>query len=284
MKKNAIFITGASSGLGKSLALIYAKPENTLFLCGRNRERLFQTAADCKEKGATVYTYEFDVTDAFAVQEAVLNAESVHHIDLIIANAGVSGGILGIAEDGVQTRQVFNTNINGVVNTVLPALERMRKRKKGQIAIVSSIAGYRGLPSAPAYSASKACVKAWGEALRGWLCAEGIKVNVICPGFIKTPLTDANKFRMPFLMTPEKAAKIIEKGIRKNKGIITFPWPMALGAWFMAVMPAFIVHPILRWLPKKQDAFKAEDKTSAFIILETYTGTVSEHWQMPLHS
>ena len=251
MGKLSIFITGASSGLGKALAEAYASSDVCLFLCGRNKERLFETAANCKEKGAEVYTYLFDVTDAFAAQEAILNADATHPIDLLIANAGISGGVLGEPEGGAQTRQIFNTNIFGVVNSVLPALERMRKRKSGQIAIIASIAGYRGLPSAPAYSASKSCVKAWGEALRGWLRDEKIKVNVICPGFIKTPLTDANVFKMPFLMQPQKAARIIKKGIAKNKAIIAFPLPMAFGAWLMSALPSCIIHPILRHLPKK---------------------------------
>lgn len=251
MGKLSIFITGASSGLGKALAEAYASSDVCLFLCGRNKERLFETAANCKEKGAEVYTYLFDVTDAFAAQEAILNADATHPIDLLIANAGISGGVLGEPEGGAQTRQIFNTNIFGVVNSVLPALERMRKRKSGQIAIIASIAGYRGLPSAPAYSASKSCVKALGEALRGWLRDEKIKVNVICPGFIKTPLTDANVFKMPFLMQPQKAARIIKKGIAKNKAIIAFPLPMAFGAWLMSALPSCIIHPILRHLPKK---------------------------------
>ena len=250
-KKFSVFITGASSGLGKALAIAYAKPENRLFLCGRNKERLYDVAATCKEMGAEVYTYLFDVTDAFAAQESILNAESVAPIDLLIANAGISGGVLGEAEGNAQTRQVLNTNVFGVANTVLPLIDRMRSRKSGQIAIISSIAGYRGLPSAPAYSASKACVKAWGEALRGWLKSDNIKVNVVCPGFIKTPLTDVNVFKMPFLMQPDKAAKIIQKGIHKNKPIIAFPKPMAFAAWFMGAMPACIIHPLLRHLPKK---------------------------------
>lgn len=250
VQKN-IFITGASSGLGKALAIEFACPDVCLIICGRNKERLYETGAICREKGAEVITYLFDVTDAFAAQEAILDADSTHPIDLLIANAGISGGVLGEPEGGAQTRQIFNTNIFGVANCVLPVLERMKKRQSGQIAIISSIAGYRGLPSAPAYSASKACVKAWGEALRGWLKNDNIKVNVVCPGFIKTPLTDVNVFRMPFLMQPEKAAKIIQKGIRKNKPIIAFPAPMVLGAWFMSAMPACIIHPLLRHLPKK---------------------------------
>ena len=254
MKRNvrkSIFITGASSGLGKALAEVYASPKTRLYLCGRNRERLEKTAAVATAKGAEVHTFLFDVSDEKAAQKAVLEAESIAHIELIIANAGISGGVLGGQEDSSQTRKIFETNINGVLNVVLPALEKMRERKTGQIAIVSSIAGYRGLPSAPAYSASKACVKAWGEALRGLLYGEHIKVNVICPGFIKTPLTDANHFSMPFLMDADKAARKIQKGIDRNKALTTFPWPMAFGAWVMTALPSCLIHPILRRLPKK---------------------------------
>ncbi len=251
MQKKIIFITGASSGLGKALAEAYAKPCVHLCLCGRNQTRLYETAVVCREKGAEVSTYLFDVTNEIAAREAVLDAEKMGGIDLLIANAGISGGVLGEAEDTKQTRQVFETNINGVINIVLPTLEKMRHRHSGQIAIISSIAGYRGLPSAPAYSASKNCVKAWGEALRGWLKSEGVLVNVVCPGFIKTPLTDVNRFKMPFLMTTEKAARKIQKGLCKNKAIIAFPWPMALAGWIMSALPSCMIHPLLRHLPKK---------------------------------
>ena len=247
----SIFITGASSGLGRAVAMSYAAEGVVLFLCGRNKERLYKTAELCKEKGAITYTYLYDVSDAFAVQEAIAEADKLHPLDLVIANAGISGGVLGGAEDSIQTRQIFDTNITGVLNTVLPALERMRERHCGQIGIVSSIAGYRGLPGAPAYSASKACLKAWGEALRGRFSDEGIKINVICPGFIETPLTDVNKFPMPFLMSPGKAALRIKRGLEKNKAIIAFPFPMAVAGWFLGIMPGFLLRPILRCMPKK---------------------------------
>ena len=250
MRAKTIFITGASSGLGRALSLHYAQKGVCLFLCGRDKKKLFDVAADCQEKGAKVHTFLFDVTNPADALQAVFAADAIKPIDLLIANAGISGGVLGIAETAEQTRQVFATNIGGVTNVVLPALEKMRKRKRGQIAIVSSIAGYRGLPSCPAYSASKACVKAWGEALRGWLYGQ-VKVNVICPGFIKTPLTDVNRVRMPFLMKPEKAARILAKGLEKDKALITFPWPMAFLAWLESALPACILHPILRHLPEK---------------------------------
>jgi len=253
MKKKicSVFITGASSGIGRALAELYAKADMTLFLCGRNQKRLKETADVCRQKGAKVYTFVFDVTNQQEAEIAVRKADSLCPIDLLIANAGVSGGVLGEAEDSHQTKQVFWTNLGGVVNTVLPALELMRPRQKGQIAMISSMAGYRGLPSAPAYSASKCAVKAWGEALRGWLKSEHIDVNVICPGFIRTPLTAVNRFPMPFLMEPEKAARKIKKGIEKNKAITAFPWQMAFLSWLMSALPSCIILPILRHLPKK---------------------------------
>lgn len=250
-KSTSIFITGASSGLGKALAITYAAPKATLFICGRNAKRLQETSDLCRAKGAKVYTFLFDVTNAEEAAIAIQKAYSIQKIDLLIANAGISGGILGEAENTLETRLVFETNVNGVMNTVLPALELMRPRKRGQIAIVSSIAGYRGLPSAPAYSASKCAVKAWGEALRGWLSKDKIKVNVICPGFIRTPLTAVNRFPMPFLMSPEKAAKKIKKGLEKNKAIVAFPWPMVFGAYLMSALPSCLALPILKRLPRK---------------------------------
>ncbi len=249
--QTAIFITGASSGLGKALATEYANEDTILYLCGREKAKLNKVVQLCNQKGATVFPFIFDVRDQKESQKAILKANKISPITLLIANAGISGGVLGIAETGPQTRHVFDTNISGVLNVVLPTLELMRQQGNGQIAIISSIAGYRGMPQAPAYSASKACVKAWGEALRGWLWTEGVKVNVVCPGFIKTPLTDKNNCPMPFLMSPETAAKKIRKGLEKNRPIIAFPWPTALAGWINSFIPACILHPILRHLPKK---------------------------------
>ena len=252
IKNNVICITGASRGVGAALAEQYATDNTVLYLCGRNQQRLDKTAMICREKGATVYTFQFDVTDKDAAKKALQQANDIQKINLVIANAGVSSGILGIAEDMTATETIFKTNIWGVVYTVLPAIEILRQNKGGQIVLMSSMAGYRGLRNCPAYSASKNCVKAWGEALRGFLEKDNIKVNVICPGFIKTPLTDANAFKMPFLMDAPKAAKIIQKGIVKNKPIIAFPHIMVFFVWFGMILPSFVFHSILKMLPQKE--------------------------------
>ncbi len=248
----SIFITGASSGIGKALAKAYAKENVSLFLCGRNKQRLHAIADECQQKGADVHTFVFDVTNADEAREAVQQANGIQPLDLVIANAGISSNILGLPENTNATSSILQTNIFGVVNTVLPTIELFKAKKSGQIVLMSSMAGYRGLSSCPAYSASKNCVKAWGEALRGFLAQDNIKVNVICPGFVKTPLTDVNAFPMPFLMQPEKAAQIIQRGIAKNKPIIAFPHIMAFTVWFLSVLPSCVFHLILKMLPQKE--------------------------------
>ncbi len=248
----SIFITGASSGLGRALAQSYAASGVTLFLCGRNADRLQISADTCRKQGAEVYTYLFDVTDAAASERAMKKAWEIKPFDLVIANAGVSAGVLGNTESAASSRTIFETNVFGVVNTVLPAIDLMKKRHSGQIAIISSMAAYRGMASCPAYSASKACVKAWGEALYGVLKPAGVDVSVVCPGFVETPLTDKNKFYMPFLMKAPKAANIIKKKLVRRPAIIAFPFTMALGAWLGSFLPSRIVLPILGLLPRKK--------------------------------
>lgn len=248
----SIFITGASSGIGAALAENLAAQETQLFLCGRNQQRLEEVAQKCRNKGAKTEIFIFDVTSKEAAKEAVIKANNIQKIDLLIANAGVSSGALGISEDTLSTRAILETNIFGVVNTVLPMIEVMRQNNGGQIALMSSMAGYRGLRNCPAYSASKNFVKAWGEALRGFLEKDCIRVSVICPGFIKTPLTDANTFKMPLLMPASQAAKIIVKDLKKNKPIIAFPALLTFAAWIGAVLPSWIFYPLLKLLPQKE--------------------------------
>ena len=247
-----ILITGASSGIGEALAIHYAAKDTVLFLCGRNADRVQAVKQACEAKGAVVYAEQIDVTDEKQTADWITRCDETAPLDLVIANAGISAGPGdGNIESAKTTRLIFAVNVNGVLNTVLPALERMKPRRKGQIAMTGSLAGYRGLPSAPAYSGSKNAVRAWGEALRGAMKPEGLEINVICPGFVKSRITAKNKFPMPFLMEAPRAADIIAKGLAKNKGRITFPPLLALSVWLMSCLPAPIAEILLSKLPKK---------------------------------
>lgn len=247
---STILITGASSGIGEALALAYAKAGVTLILTGRNIDRLETVADQCRTLGARVDTLCLDVTDRAGMEKHLDQIFEATPLDLVIANAGIAGSD---GEDiGRATRRILDVNINGVVNTVLPSLDHMRQRGSGQIAIVSSIAGFRGLPSAPAYCASKAAVKAWGEGLRSRYERDGVQVSVICPGFVKSRMTDKNEFRMPFLMTAEKAAGIIRRGLARNKGRIVFPLPMHIAVWLMTVLPSPLIDRFARRIPDKE--------------------------------
>lgn len=247
-----VLITGASSGLGAALALEYAKSGRVLYLQGRNSERLEETAEKCRKKGADVHTKILDVTDATLVNDWIIRADTENPIDLIIANAGISAGTGGSsAESGAQVRNIFATNIDGVINTVQPIVPLMLSRGKGQIAIISSLAGIRALPSSPAYSASKACVRYYGEAIRGNLLKHGVTVSVVCPGYIKTPMTDVNDFPMPFLMNSDKAAKKIASSLAKGRGRIAFPLALYLPLWLISCLSPRLTDPVFSRLPAK---------------------------------
>src|SRR5690348_13523504 len=241
-----ILVTGASSGIGAALAIAYAAPGVHLSLGGRNHERLAGIAAQVQARGATSATASVDVCDRDAVADWVTAADERVPLDLVIANAGISGGTYGGPESADRTRAIFAVNLDGVLNVALPIIPRMIARGTGQIAIISSLAGYRGFPGAPAYSGSKAAIKVWGEALRADLARVGVKVNVVMPGFIKTPMTDANGFAMPFLMSAEKAAGIIQRGLAADRARIAFPFPTAFLAWAMSALSPLIADPILR--------------------------------------
>jgi len=235
--KNTV-ITGASSGIGAALARACAARGDTLFLCGRNSERLTQTAEACGGRAEVV-----DVTDEAATREWIRRCRAHGPLDLVFANAGVSTG----EENEANVRRTFATNVGGTLNTVLPAIEAGAR----QIVIVASIAGYGPLKACPSYSATKACLKTWGLALRGHLASRGVRVSVVCPGFVRSRMTADNTCPMPFLLDADKAAALILRRVERNVGLIAFPWPMRLATWLLSILPQAVNELINRLLPKK---------------------------------
>lgn len=247
-----ILITGASSGIGQALALEYAAPDHRLSLTGLNEDRLKQVADDCRARGAIVEERIIDVMDRAAMTKWLLEIDEAAPLDLVIANAGISGGSSGVENWEESTRDIFAVNLAGTLNTILPLIPVMINRGHGQIALMSSLAGFRGLASSPAYSASKVAVKAYGEALRMRYQDSGLKVNVICPGFVESRITEKNTFKMPFLMKGEKAAKIIKHGLVKNKAVISFPFPMAFSVRLFSLLPLGLVELLSKYMPSKE--------------------------------
>ncbi len=252
MTPKNILITGASSGLGEEFARQYASPETRLYLAGRNTLRLENVAAFCRSKGAEVIAKTIDVTDRSGMSEWILSINQINGLDLVIANAGISGGFSGQAlEDIVNDYKIFDINLTGVLNTIYPALPDMARRRTGQIVIISSLAGFVPMPSAPAYAASKAAVRFYGEALRSKVAAFDIKVTVICPGFIKSRMTDVNTFPMPFLLNTTPAVTYMISKIDNGAPRIDFPWMTAIPLKILGLLPNRLRSVILGHLPEK---------------------------------
>lgn len=248
---SSILITGGSGGIGAAIARVYAAPGVTLALGGRDAARLERVAEACRAAGAAVGVASADVRDAERLAAWIAEADTRAPLDLVIANAGVSAGTGGSGETEDQARRIFDTNVAGVINTVMPAVGRMRPRRRGQIAIMASLAAFRGFPGAPAYCASKAAVRVWGEALRGHLHGSGIAVSVICPGYVRSPMTAVNEFPMPLLMDAERAARIIRRGLERDRARIAFPWRLYAAVRLLSALPPGLTDPLLRRLPEK---------------------------------
>ena len=243
-----ILITGASSGIGHALAQLYAAPGVTLLLTGRDVPRLAEIESLCRAKGATVKTSGIPVTERAALAAQLLAWDDAHQIELVLANAGISGGHGKIGDETEQRlRDIMATNIDGMFNTVNPLIDRLRGRKRGQIALLSSIAGFRGLPSAPAYSTSKNAVRAYGEALRPLLKKDNVGVSVICHGKAMTARFPAS----PRRMIPAALTADIMKGMAKSflsvSGVLMKPGQMTLDLilYFAPSLATALAKPVM---------------------------------------
>jgi short-subunit dehydrogenase len=231
-----VVITGASSGIGKALAREYAKRGATLALIARRGDLLTQLAGSLP---ARAYTYTADVRDARAL--AAVAEDFIGRVgcpELVIANAGVSAGTLtGNPQDNAVFEEILAVNVSGMMLTFQPFVDLMKARQQGMLAGIASIAGFRGLPGAAAYSASKAAAISYLESLRVELAGSGVSVTTICPGYIATPMTQGNPYRMPFLMDADDAARKIADAIARRKRLYVLPWQMAVVGWFMRRLP-----------------------------------------------
>lgn len=244
-------ITGASSGIGAALAEACAKRGDNLFLCGRDAQRLDDVARKCRAHGVMVEAEIVDVRNEARVRDWMERCDRIAPLERVFSNAGVGTGV----ESNENVRTTFEINVNGNLNVVLTAMEIFRRRKTPthkQILITSSIAGYGPLPGCPSYSATKSCMKTWALSLRGMLAPEGIKVSAICPGFVRSRITDRNTCPMPFFMEADKAAEIILARANRNIGLIAFPWPMRLATWALSCLPFRVNEFLARLLPAKE--------------------------------
>lgn len=244
-----VLISGASSGLGRALALHYAKQGAILGLIARRRELLQELAQEIPD--AAVYVA--DVRDAVAMQ-AVAQDFIQHHgqPDIVIANAGISRGTLtGYAEDSEVFADILATNVNGMLNIFQPFINTMHTAGRGSLVGIASVAGYRGLPGGGAYSASKAAAIAYLESLRVEMHGSGVSVITICPGYITTPMTANNPFYMPFILSAEAMAGKIVRIIERKKLYAVIPWQMAIVARVLRLLPDFLYDRLFANAPRK---------------------------------
>ena len=239
MSPRVIAITGASSGLGRALALEYAGPGVSLALIGRDAARLDAAAALARARGAETRIGAIDVRDRAAMNAFLVGIDSTTPIDCLIASAGVTmvTPAAGAVEDLTRSAELFDVNLNGVINALAPVAPRMRQRRAGQIALFGSIAAFAPPPDSPSYAASKAAIVAFGLATRALYHPDGVSVSVVCPGFVDTPMTGSYTSVKPFLVSADDAARRIRRGLEKRKAVIAFPWPVYLAARLQQVLP-----------------------------------------------
>lgn len=245
-----ILITGASGDIGRALSLAYAAPGITLMLTGRDPDRLQQVAEQASACGAEVFSEALDVTQTQTLMAWVGRMDRQYPVDLVIANAGMTSHLQG-REDGEAwetIERLLQTNLMGSLATITPLVSAMRQRGHGQIALISSLSAWYGLPLTPSYCASKAALKAYGESLQGWLAPQGVAVSVVLPGFVRSAMSDRFPGPKPFMLDAEQAAAKIRHGLQQRRPRISFPFPLNLGMWSLSMLPAGLSSRILRWL------------------------------------
>jgi short-subunit dehydrogenase len=242
----AVVITGASAGLGQALALQYADKERFIGLLGRDLGRLEAVAAQCRQRGAGVHIGAFDLSQTATLERWLRDFDALHPIDLLIVNAGAftGNGPPPAMETGEESVATLRVNLEAAIRTVQSALPMFRARRSGRIALVGSLAALQPLADAPAYSASKAGLMSYGEALREWLLPDNVAVSLIYPGHIATAQVGNHVGQLPLMLSANDAAVRIKRGLDRGQSFIAFPrrllWliragrllPWRLRSWF----------------------------------------------------
>lgn len=245
-----IFITGASTGIGPALARHYAGADTEIGLLARRRNLLEELSAGLPGRSAV---YAADVTDAKSVAEAARDFLARFGTpDLVVANAGISVGTMGgDPEDVEKLRRVLDVNVTGLAATLAAFAPAMRAARAGTLCGIASVAGFRGLPGAGAYSASKSAAIIWLESLRAELAGSGVAVVTICPGYIDTPMTQVNRYRMPFLLSAEEAAPRFARAIAARRRLAVIPWQMGLVSVLLRALPGWAFDRLAARAPRK---------------------------------
>jgi short-subunit dehydrogenase len=244
-------ITGASSGLGEGLARLYAEPGAVVGLLGRRQDALRRLAAEVEQRGARAIVYTVDVRDTAKMEETVRHFfEAAGGCDVVIANAGIGEGRREARFDSRAAADVFHINVIGLTNTLLPCVQLMKKQGSGTLVGMASVAGYRAIPGSLSYSASKAAVMTFMEGLQIELDGTNVHALAICPGFVRTPLTDKHQFSMPFRIECDDACQRMKKAIDEKKRRYTFPFPMFVAAQLLRVAPQWV---LMRISPRQRE-------------------------------
>jgi short-subunit dehydrogenase len=241
-----VVITGASSGIGEALARHYARDGVVLGLISRRK-------ADPKGLPGEVISYAVDVADEAALAAAAQDfMRRFGPPDLVIANAGIGTGTEAAEIRHVaKLRKILETNVVGLAATLAAFAPAMRAAGGGTLAGIASVAGFRGLAGNGAYCASKSAAITWMESLRAELHGSGVSVVCICPGYIDTPMTRVNRFRMPFLLSADEAARRIARAIAAKRRLAVIPWQMALVSPLLRAMPAWLFDRLASRAPRK---------------------------------
>ena len=246
-----IVITGASGGLGQALVAAYAAPGVTMLLVGRDEARLETAANAARKAGAQVTLLACSVTDSDTLTKGLAEFDLRHPVDLLIANAGVKTGNVGGIEPPAQMERIVRVNLIGAITTVQALLGQMQQRGAGQIALISSLSALSPHADLLSYTATKAGIRGYGAALRRAVAGSGVSVSVITPGFIDTPMTHRHNGPTPMLMSAERAAAIIKRGLARGAPRITFPWQLAVLVRLQNLLPT-------RWADRIDHGYRAK--------------------------